>query len=67
MPTIKAYKKDADIFVYALKKRITLLQTLSKPNYRVSSTIAPCEVELAYRTLLVGFESPERTAFQIRL
>ena len=51
MPTIKAYKKDADISVYALKKRITLLQTLYKPNYRVSSTIAPCEVGLAYRTL----------------
>jgi hypothetical protein len=51
MPTIKAYKKDADISVYALKKRITLLQALSKPNYRVSSTIAPCEVELDYRTL----------------
>lgn len=47
MPTIKAYKKDVDISVYALKKRITLLQTLSKPNYKVSSTIAPCEVELA--------------------
>lgn len=31
MPTIKAYKKDADISVHALKKRITLLQTLSKP------------------------------------
>jgi len=51
MPTIKAYKKDADISVYALLKRIALLQTLSKPNYRVSSTIAPCEVELDYRTL----------------
>ena len=25
-------KKNADISVYALKKRITLLQTLSKPN-----------------------------------
>lgn len=32
MPTIKAYKKDADISVHALKKRIALLQTLSKPN-----------------------------------
>ena len=32
MATIKAYKKDADISVYALKKRITLLQTLSIPD-----------------------------------
>ena len=54
---LKISKKDADISVHALKKRIALLQTLSKPNYKVSSTIAPC---------LVGFESPERTAFQIR-
>ena len=44
---LKISKKDADISVHALKKRIALLQTLSKPNYKVSSTIAPCEVELA--------------------
>lgn len=51
MSTIKAYKKDADISVYVPKKRIALLQTLYKPNYKLSAIIAPCEVELDYRTL----------------
>ena len=53
---LKISKKDADISVYALKKRIALLQTLYKPNYKG-----------ARLSHLVKLSSPGQTGVRFRI